>query len=101
MAFPLALADQTLIAILAAIIAPAAAYLGVRFAKSGRVNTSEADTLWREAGAIRLELRADVAELRRLLEEARLEHAKCQSLLQQHSEKIHALEDEIARLKSR
>lgn len=38
-------------------------YLSVRLGKSGRINSSEADDLWKESGAIRRELREQVRAL--------------------------------------
>lgn len=47
------------------------AWLLGRRGKSGRINTSEAETLWEEAGKIRAELRADTEQCKRELGEAR------------------------------
>jgi len=50
-------------------------WLIARRAKSGRIDTSEAATLWAESQAIRTELREELAELRRENENLRRENA--------------------------
>lgn len=50
-------------------------WLVARRSKSGRIDTSEAATLWAESQAIRGELRAEVAELRKENEVLRRENA--------------------------
>jgi len=52
-----------LAAIVTALAASGATYLAVRRAKSGRINSSEADVLWEESTAIRRELREQVQQL--------------------------------------
>lgn len=57
-----------LVAFATAIMASLATYVSVRRAKSGRINTTEADVLWKEAGKIRRELADRVRELQAEIE---------------------------------
>lgn len=52
-----------LAAIVTAGIGGLVTYFSMRRAKSGRINSSEADVLWSESGAIRRELREQIQQL--------------------------------------
>lgn len=55
-------------ALITSAVASAATYGAVRRAKSGAIKTTEADVLWKEAGAIRRELAERVQELEKHIE---------------------------------
>ena len=60
---------QILVAIIAALAAPLFAYLAAARKLSGKIQTSEAASLWAEAGNLRKEYRDEVDRLRKELEE--------------------------------
>ncbi len=71
--------------VLAAIVTAAGAsvvtYLTMRRAKSGRINSSEADILWEESTAIRRELRDQVGQLENHIgrNEAEISHLRVEN----------------------
>lgn len=64
-----------LVGAVSAVTGPLLTFQIVRHRRSGRVNTTEADALWKEAGDLRREYQTEISELRALLEESRREHA--------------------------
>lgn len=64
---------EFLLPLLTALAAAGATYLVAVRKTSGRVDTTEAAILWKEAEAMRQELRTEVIDLREQLKEARSE----------------------------
>ena len=54
---------SAIVSILVVIVAPALAFLGAKWAKSGTIRSSEAKELWDESGRIREEQRKDIDRL--------------------------------------
>lgn len=73
-----------------AIAGPFLTYQVVRRRHSGRVNTTDADALWKEAGDLRRQYQTEISALRKALEDNRREH---------NEERIELLA-EIARLRT-
>jgi uncharacterized coiled-coil DUF342 family protein len=63
--------SQWLYAAIAAVVAPAVAYLIAIRKTSGRIQTTEASQLWDEAEKLRIEYRQEIKDLRDLVETLR------------------------------
>lgn len=64
---------DAIVTVSAAAIASGGTYWAVRRTKSGKIDTTEAGTLWLQAEAMRKELRDEVVDLKEQLREARSE----------------------------
>lgn len=62
------------IAVAAALLSPIFAFLIIKTKSSGRINTTEASDLWKESKSIREELRDEIMELQREINQLRIEN---------------------------
>ena len=76
-----------------AVVTGLCGYVVVRRTASGKVETSDAKTLWDAAEAIRKELRDELVMVRARLAGLEVEHAACK-------DRIADLESQVARLRS-
>ena|SRR6185295_3796593 len=96
--------DLNLIApLLAAIVTAGGAslvtYLTMRRAKSGRINSSEADVLWQESTSIRRELREQIQQLELHISQNEVEIAKLRAENAELKHEVLTLRTENASLK--
>jgi len=71
-------------------------YLGVRRAKSGRINSTEADALWDEARAIRQEYLSRLDKLQQRLDADEAEIARLRAALADRDAQLATLRAELA-----
>lgn len=91
----------TITATVAGALAAIATYFVARRKTSGSVDTSEADSLWRESRVLREELRDEVKSLRANLVEATAEAETLRALLYQAQLKTGELTLRVAALEQR
>lgn len=78
--------------ILVALISSGGTYWVVRRTKSGRIDTTEAATLWKESNDMRKELRDEVVDLKEQLTEARHEIGSQRNELELLRQRVKELE---------
>jgi flagellar motility protein MotE (MotC chaperone) len=90
-----------ILGVVGGLIIPAANWLGKRWRRTGRISSTDADTLWAERRAMGQELRDEIAGLRSELAAQRDETNKLRVELADRDARIRTLEAELKSVRRR
>lgn len=94
-------AFPAILGVIGGLIIPGGNWLAKRWRRSGKISTTDADTLWAERRAMGQELRDEIASLRADLAAQRAETNNLRTELASRDAKIRSLENELKTVRRR